>query len=241
MIKTTAINLINPEPMMVTWDVGRRCNYNCSYCESSRHDNNSRLHSLDEFISTFRFIKSWTGLYNSQRKLKSQTNINFTGGEPTVNNNLYKLVEHIKKDDETFNLSLTTNGAWNTKFTNKILDNFNGVTVSYHAEAHESLKNLAIQNIKELHKHNIWLQVNVMLHMDYWDECAEVYKILKEEGIRVNPRPIGDGNITRSGWFVDADGSQRRTSHPYTSSQQEWFWKEMGIDSKSSSNQEGTN
>lgn len=27
MIKTTAINLVNPEPMMVTWDTGRRCNY----------------------------------------------------------------------------------------------------------------------------------------------------------------------------------------------------------------------
>jgi MoaA/NifB/PqqE/SkfB family radical SAM enzyme len=241
MIKTTAVNLVNPEPMMVTWDVGRRCNYDCSYCESSRHDNSSPLHSLDEFIKTFRFIKDWTDLYNSQRKFKSQTNINFTGGEPTVNNNLYKLVDYIKQEDQSFNLSLTTNAAWNTRFTNKILDNFSGVTVSYHAEAHESLKKTAIENIKELHKHNIWLQVNVMLHMDYWNECVEVYKMLKDEGVKVNPRPIGDGNVARTGWFIDADGTQRRTSHPYTKQQQEWFWNEMGIGSAAANQQEGTN
>ena len=58
MIETTAINLINNEPMMVTWDTGRRCNYDCSYCEITRHDNKSPHHTLEEYIKTFEFIKN---------------------------------------------------------------------------------------------------------------------------------------------------------------------------------------
>jgi MoaA/NifB/PqqE/SkfB family radical SAM enzyme len=236
MIKTTAVNLVNPEPMMVTWDIGRRCNYDCTYCESSRHNNYSPPHDLEELKTTFNFIKSWTEIYNEKRKTNT-TNINFTGGEPTVNPHFWKLVDYIKQYN--FNLSLTTNGAWHKKHTKTISEKFSGVTVSYHAEADQYLKNQVIENILELSQTNIWLQVNVMLHADYWDECVGVYTQLKEKGIRVSPRPIGDGNVSRTGWFIDADGKNRRTSHQYSDEQQAWFWNQMGIDKKSDTIKQG--
>ena len=171
MIKTTAIKLINPEPMMVTWDIGRRCNLDCTYCESTRHNNYSPYTPLEELVSTFEFIKNWSGLYNQHRQVPSHTNINFTGGEPTMNPVFWEFVDIVKSDDLRFDLSLTTNGAWNEKYTQKILDRFNGVTVSYHAEAHPELKKQIIKNILSLSESNLWFQVNVMLHVDYWDEC----------------------------------------------------------------------
>ena len=73
MIKVDAVRLVKPEPMMITWDVGRRCNYDCSYCEISRHDNISKFHSIDEYLKTFGFIKQWTNTYNSNRKEKVST------------------------------------------------------------------------------------------------------------------------------------------------------------------------
>jgi MoaA/NifB/PqqE/SkfB family radical SAM enzyme len=236
MIKTTAVNLVNPEPMMVTWDIGRRCNYDCTYCEATRHDNKSPHHSLDELKTTFEFIKSWTEIYNSHRAIHT-TNINFTGGEPTVNPNFWKLVDYVKQYN--FNLSLTTNGAWNKKHTKTISEKFSGVTVSYHAEADPSLKNQVVENILELSKTDIWLQVNVMLHVDHWDECVSVYNLLKEKGIRVSPRPIGDGNVSRVGWFIDSDGKNRRTSHQYSEEQQTWFWNQMSVDKQASKSQSG--
>ena len=226
--------------MMVTWDIGRRCNLNCSYCESTRHDNVSPFHSLDELTSTFDFIQKWTEEYNSKRKTPSHTNINFTGGEPTMNPNFWNLVDLIKSNERRFDLSLTTNGAWNSKYTDKILSRFNGVTVSYHVEAHNELKKQIIDNTLNLAKSNIWLQVNLMLHTDHWDECMEIYQLFKSQGISTSPRPIGDGNVERSGWFIDADGTPRRTSHTYTREQQEWFWKEMGLDRKANETQQGT-
>ena len=52
-MQTTAINLRNPEPMMVTWDILRRCNLDCTYCESTRHDNTSTLPEFEELKTTF--------------------------------------------------------------------------------------------------------------------------------------------------------------------------------------------
>lgn len=239
MIKTTAINLVKSEPMMVTWDLGRRCNYDCSYCEASRHDLVSPHHTLDEFTKTFEFIKSWTELYNSKRQLKSHTNINFTGGEPTVNPSFWNLVKHINKD-QNFHLSLTTNGAWAVKHSKTIVENFKGITVSYHAEADPLLRDRVIENILALHDSRIWLQVNVMLHADHWDHCVAVYNKLKSYGINTNPRPIGDGIIERTSWFIDSDGTMRRTSHAYSPEQQQWFFDQVGFKGTAQQVREGT-
>lgn len=228
MIETTAINQKNSNVMLVTWDTGRRCNYDCSYCEITRHDNHSAHHSLEEYIETFEFIKKWTSVYNQHRVHKSHTNINFTGGEPTMNPAFWDLIDIINSDRGDYSVSLTTNGAWNTKFTNKIIEKCSGVTVSYHAEGHPNLKKQVLENILTLNKFDIRLQVNLMMHVDHWDECVAVYHVLKENNISVKIRPIGDGNIERKGWFVDSDGSQRRTSHEYSEAQQQWYYKHTG-------------
>lgn len=227
MIKTEAIKLANDrvEPMMVTWDTGRRCNLDCTYCESTRHNNYSSFHSLNEYIKTFEFIVDWSNLYNSFRDPKPDfTNINFTGGEPTLNPNFWNLLEHIYCHDSNFNLSLTTNGAWNPKFNKKIKKYMFGVTVSYHTEANSHLKDIIIKNILDLNQSSIWLQVNLMLHHENWEECKRVYELLTSKGVKVNPRPIGDGNEEQTGWFFDSEGVLRKTAHEYTEEQKEWYF-----------------
>ena len=91
MIKTTAINLPNPEKMMVTWDTGRRCNYDCTYCEISRHDTYSPFHTRNELFETFEFVKQYTDIYTTSEQ---GVNIDFTGGEPTVNPAFWQLAEY---------------------------------------------------------------------------------------------------------------------------------------------------
>jgi MoaA/NifB/PqqE/SkfB family radical SAM enzyme len=238
MIKTQAIKLINPEPMMVTWDIGRRCNYDCTYCEATRHNNTSKHRTVEELKTTFNFIQRWTKLYNEQRNMLT-TNINFTGGEPTSNPHFFDFIDYVKQFAE-YNLSLTTNGAWNKKLTSKIIKNFSGVTVSYHAEAHNTLKKQVLENIIALHASGIWLQVNVMLHVDFWNEAVGVCNQLDILGIKYNPRPIGDGNITRKGWFSDSDGVMRRTSHEYTPEQIAWFYRKMGVSTPTTESKAGT-
>lgn len=222
-MKVDAVKLSGPERFMVTWDTGRRCNFDCSYCEMSRHDNKSALHSYQELLDTFNFVKEYTS--------DQLVNINFTGGEPTVNGAFWSLAEHIYNTEDRFRLSLTTNGAWHPSNTDRIAKWFKGVTVSYHAEGHSVLKKQTLDNIKLLSETGIWLQVNVMMHTDHFEECVQVCEELKSLGIKHNPRPIGDGNIERKGWFIDSDGSQRRTSHDYNSDQEKWYFEYLGISS----------
>lgn len=235
MIKTTAIKLINKlEPMMITWEIGRRCNYDCSYCEATRHNNFSKHRTFEEMEATLEFIKEYVKLYNCDK-----VNINFTGGEPTNNPIFFDFADYAKTQGN-FGLGLTTNGAFSTKFIDNIVKNFNWVTVSYHAESNQKLKDNVLQNIKELSNKDIRLSVNVMMHTDYWEETVNVCEILKEWGVKFNPRPIGDGNITVKGWFLDTDGTLRRTSQEYTTEQQEWYFNFMGIPKPADTNREGT-
>ena len=76
---------------------------------------------------------------------------------------------------------------------------------------------------------------------DYFEEATTLCEMLRGQGVKVNPVPIGDGNILRKGWFIDADGTNRRTSHEYTEKQQEWFYIWMGQSCKVNQSVEGTN
>lgn len=234
MIKTQAIRLVHKEPMMITWDVGRRCNYDCSYCEASRHNNTSKHRSIEEMFSVFNFIKEYTKLYDCET-----ANINFTGGEPTNNPIFFDFAKQVKQQSN-YGLGLTTNGAFSYKFIDTIEQCFDWVTVSYHCEADSKLKERVLENIKELHRRKIRLSVNVMMHVDYWEESVSVCNTLTEYGIKFNPRPIGDGNTTITGWFKDTDGSMRRTSHEYNTEQQQWYFKFMNIPILTESSKEGT-
>lgn len=224
MINVDAIKSVNPESLMVTWDVLRRCNLDCTYCESTRHDNYSSLPSIEVLKKTFDFIDKYAELYNSKRLHSSQTIINFTGGEPTINPAFWELIEYIRSSSNNYHLGLTTNGTWGPKFTDKVAKNFNSVTISWHAEADTDLKNRTIENILELNKRGVWVSANIMLHCDYFDEAKNVCEFLKQHGIKVRPRVIGDGNLLIKGWFIDADGTNRRTSHEYTTEQQQWYF-----------------
>lgn len=237
MIKTTAIALSKPEKMMVTWDTGRRCNYDCTYCEISRHDTYSPFHSYDELLGTFEFIKDYTSIYDTKHQ---GINIDFTGGEPTANPNFWKLAKHIKENEPKFSCGLTTNGVWHPRRTKEIVDLFHGLTVSYHPEGNKKSKAHVLENIKKLHTSGIWLQINVMMHVDYFEEVQGVCYMLKDLGIVHRPIPIGDGNVERSGWFKDIDGSMRRTSHSYSEEQQEWFFDYIGQPKPTKSKSEGS-
>jgi MoaA/NifB/PqqE/SkfB family radical SAM enzyme len=234
MIKTQAIRLVHKEPMMITWDVGRRCNYDCSYCEASRHNNTSKHRTIEDMLSVFNFIKEYTKLYDCD-----SANINFTGGEPTSNPIFFDFAKQVKQQSN-YGLGLTTNGAFSYKFIDTIEECFDWVTVSYHCEADSKLKERVLENIKELHTRKIRLSVNVMMHVDYWEESLSVCNILTEHGVKFNPRPIGDGNTTITGWFKDTDGSMRRTSHEYSTEQQQWYFKFMNLPVSTESSKQGT-
>ena len=208
-------------PLVVTWDTGRRCNYDCTYCPSHRHDNFSPHASLQELQGVGRFLYDYSALL-CKYKTKDQINISFTGGEPTVNPKFIEFGQWLRKlhtdeyqDKFKLKLGLTSNGAFGEKMAQSILQVYDNCTISYHVEAHKNLKKQVIRNIYFLKENNFNMKINVMFHAQYFDECIELCRQLSEDSIAFVPRMIGD---------EEGDSS----AHIYTDEQLQWmkdYWK----------------
>lgn len=208
-------------PLVVTWDTGRRCNYDCTYCPSHRHDNFSPHASLQELQSVGTFLFDYSELL-CKYKTKDQLNVSFTGGEPTVNPKFIEFGQWLRelytkeyKDKFKLKLGLTSNGAFGEKMAQSILQVYDNCTISYHVEAHKNLKKQVIRNIYFLKDNDFNMKINVMFHAQYFDECIELCRQLTEDSIVFVPRMIGDEQGDTA-------------AHIYTDEQLQWmkdYWK----------------
>jgi len=221
------IDLLTANIFQVSWDLGRRCNYDCSYCPAHRHDNFSPHATLDELKANVNFLFEYIDTYMQYRKVK-RTSISFTGGEPTVNPNFVPFIKYLRKEYEekykdkwSATFSLTSNGAMSKKMAYEIMSNMRHFTVSYHAESNIKLKQQVRDRILQFHNEgesfNFTFSVNVMFHAEHFDECKDLCDFLDSHGIKYVPRIIGEEATSRS-----------NLAHQYTDEQLDYiknYWK----------------
>ena len=216
------LDLLTGNVFQVTWDLGRRCNYDCSYCPAHRHDNFSSHATLDELTNNVDFLFNYIDTYMQYRDYKN-TSISFTGGEPTVNPNFIPFIQYLKKEYEKnykhkweAGFALTSNGAMSEKMGQKVMENLQHCTVSYHAESDEKLKKQVRDRILQFHteghKYDFSVSVNVMFHAAYFDECKDLCDFLHEHGVKYVPRIIGEEESSRSNF-----------AHQYTEEQLDYM------------------
>jgi sulfatase maturation enzyme AslB (radical SAM superfamily) len=221
------VDLLTGNVFQVTWDLGRRCNYDCSYCPVHRHDNFSPHATLDKLKKNTDFLYSYIDTYMQYRDFKF-AGISFTGGEPTVNPHFIPFIQYLKSKYEAeykhkwdVNFALTSNGAMGSKMAVKVMENLRHITVSYHAESDQTLKKQVRDRILQFHtdgpNYNFTLSVNVMFHAAYFDECKDLCNFLDEHSIKYVPRIIGEEPDSKS-----------KFAHQYTQEQLDWmkiYWK----------------
>jgi MoaA/NifB/PqqE/SkfB family radical SAM enzyme len=93
------------DSIKVEWNLGKRCNYDCTYCPSAIHDNYSPHTDIKILKIT---IDKLTTLDKSIR-------LSFTGGEPCVHPEFEELVRYAKDSGISW-ISVTTNGTRPYKF-----------------------------------------------------------------------------------------------------------------------------
>ena len=218
MNKFFAIVPVKEDPFLITWDLGRRCNFDCSYCPSHRHDNFSPHASLDELKSTTDFLFEYCATI-AEHRINKDFHVSFTGGEPTVNPKFIEFAKHIRsvyeekwKDKFNLHLSLTTNGAMSSAMSKAIIENFDFVTVSYHSEIKPSIRQQICDRLIQFKDAGMNLKVNVMFHADNFEDCKNLCYWLKIVKINFIPRLIGDD--------PDSKSSQ---AHLYTDDQKQWL------------------
>lgn len=163
------------ETIKVEWNLGKRCNYDCSYCPAEIHDNNSPHTDINVLKSAVDKLSS----------LGKPVRISLTGGEPSVHPHIDQLIEYIKSKNMW--LSMTTNGTrrpmW---YALQLMDQY---VFSLHFE-HEWAKVLytiktVVEQISGPH-----IIVQVMAHQDKMSEVRSAVKILDDNNIKYNLRRV---------------------------------------------------
>ena len=174
------------DSIKVEWNLGKRCNYDCSYCPSSIHDN----------TSPHTDIKILKATVDKLITLGKPIRLSFTGGEPAVHPQIEELLSYCKKQGISW-LNLTTNGTRKHEWyldMQKYVDHY---VFSLHFEYDW---NKIIDTI--VHFSN-WTDkkffINVMAHHNYMTEVKTAVEFLENTDIKFAVRRIrwteGDHNI----------------------------------------------
>lgn len=164
----------------IEWNMGKRCNFDCSYCGADLHDNKSPHIPLEKFEYT---IKTLSEFYND-RKVR----ISLTGGEPFVHPDILEILKLFPKYNIN-EVSTITNGslpAWKYK---EAFNYINNLIFSWHFEhvktSHMQQVLTAIKDIPDKHIH-----VHLMYLPGKLQETKEVVKWLQDNGIQYVMRRI---------------------------------------------------
>jgi hypothetical protein len=174
------------DSIKIEWNLGKRCNYDCSYCPSSIHDSHSPHTPIDILERAV----------DRLCELGKPLRISLTGGEPAVHPDIEDLFDYFKRKD-VFWVNLTTNG---TRASQWYLENemfFNHVVFSLHFE-HDWKRVLhTINQFYDSTEREFF--VNVMAHHDHMDSVRTVVAQLIQKGIKFAIRRIrwteGDHNV----------------------------------------------
>lgn len=117
-------------PMIsMTWMIGSRCNYACSYCPSELHDDYSPHPDLNKLKQT------WDSFYSKTQHIGLPYKISFTGGEVTANKSFLPLIEYLRSGE--FNIGqllVTTNGSASKAYYLRLAEVVDAITFSTHTE-----------------------------------------------------------------------------------------------------------
>lgn len=187
--------------LRVEWNIGKRCNFDCSYCGPSTHDNSSSHLDWPTIEKTIKKL-SYIG-----RRDHKHIKIGFTGGEPYLHPQFLEMVQ-LCKDEGIHRISVTTNGSVKLDLYKEAFKYVDYLVVSYHMEyarkqkvleniflLNEFLKKTYTKSVKHLHVH-------IMLLPEHIAEALSVVQLLKSNGVnyvvrRIRPQFDKDGEYLR--------------------------------------------
>ena len=114
----------------IYWEIGRRCNYDCSYCWPWIHNNTDRHKTIDELMAATHLI---------EEKFTKGESVNFiiSGGEPTANKHFLPWLRYL--NDCGHHISLHSNGSRLPDYYKEII-HFGDLNLSAHFEFYDREK-----------------------------------------------------------------------------------------------------
>lgn len=143
----------------IEWNLGKRCNYDCSYCPSSIHDNSSAHTDIKILKKTVDKLMT----------LGKPIRLSFTGGEPCVHPKFLELVKYCKHVGITW-VSVTTNGTLPYEFYATL--EADQIVFSIHLEYDWKRVFNTVESVIDLSNKKVIAQI--MAHHDYMDAVIQL-------------------------------------------------------------------
>jgi len=159
----------------VEWNLGKRCNYDCSYCPAVIHDNYSPHADLKILKKTV------DKLYTLHKPLR----LSLTGGEPCVHPHIEQLIDYIKQKNMW--LSITTNGTRRPQWYE--MQQVDQYVFSLHFEYDWQLVLNTIKTVAERSVRTSII-VNIMAHQEFMKEVRTSVGLLNQYNIPYAVRRI---------------------------------------------------
>jgi len=170
---------IDPKILTISWMIGKRCNYDCSYCPSWLHDSFSPHMPVEYIKKTIDSMSSWT--LSNDKKFK----IAFTGGEPFIHPNFLDILNYINKKENVHSIIVVTNGSAKLSTYMEASKNLNNLTVSLHLEEPEKTIEDTIEKIIYLNNNtNMFINVNVMAVSNKVKTIPKIAEYFDRENIK---------------------------------------------------------
>lgn len=143
----------------VEWNLGKRCNYDCTYCPASIHDNSS-AHTDVEILKA---------AVDKLITLDKPVRLSFTGGEPCVNPKFAELVRYCKHVGVGW-ISVTTNGTMPYEFYAALP--VDQIVFSIHLEYDWQRVFNTVESVVKLTNKKVIAQI--MAHHDHMDAVLQL-------------------------------------------------------------------
>jgi len=151
----------------IEWNLGKRCNYDCTYCPAVIHDNTSPHADIEILKSSLDKLTT----------LGKPIRLSFTGGEPTVHPHFEDLIMYAKEKGISW-ISVTTNGTRKAEWYDQLpVDQY---VFSVHFE-YDWMR--IINTIEILGAVNKNIVVNIMAHHKYMEDVTTATGRLDGESI----------------------------------------------------------
>lgn len=171
-----------PIPYQILWDLGRLCNYDCSYCWPNVHNRHEQHKNIEDLISTCdNLIKNWSN--------GNTIRWNFGGGEPTLHPNFLDLLKFLKLHNQW--TMVTSNGTRDHKYWSESVQYLNSINLSAHFDGLKTEKDedRFVRNIEVICEHfdshddDHWLEIKLMAPPQYVNRAVLLREKIKSIGV----------------------------------------------------------
>jgi len=159
----------------IEWNLGKRCNYDCSYCPSVIHDNYSPHTDIELLKKTVDKIC----------EINKPIRLSFTGGEPCVHPKFDELIAYCKEKRISW-ISVTTNGTRNYEFYKNLPVEQCVFSLHFEYDVEPIIEKM--QKLIANYNKNIIAQI--MAHHNYMFNVKTVRRALNDLGIPNTVRRI---------------------------------------------------